>query len=112
MAEPPAAGTEIADAEAADSVRMEFLFRSREAGKRQVKPSQDIALIEDQILGGGGGGESSDDSDFVIKDEKKKKKGKDNDDSAASSSSGSSSNDDSSEDRYELALDIAKSNLF
>ena len=111
MAELPAAGAGVADAEAADSVRMEFLFRSREAGKRQVKPSQDIALIEDQILGGGGGGESSDDSDFVIKEEKKKK-GKDNDDSAASSSSGSSSNDDSSEDRYELALDIAKSNLF
>ena len=109
MAELSAAGAGVADAEAVDSVRMEFLFRSREAGKRQVKPSQDIALIEDQILGGGGGGESSDDSDFVIKEEKKKK-GKDNDDSAASSSSGSSSNDDSSEDRYELTLDIAKSN--
>ena len=37
--------------EAADSndSRMEFLFRHRGAGKRQVKPSQDIALLEDQI---------------------------------------------------------------
>ena len=41
--------------------RMEFLFRHRGAGKRQVKPSQDIALIEDQI-----GAESSDDSEYKV----------------------------------------------
>ena len=40
---------------------MEFLFQNRGAGKRQVKPSQDIALLEDQL-----GGESSDDSEYRV----------------------------------------------
>ena len=47
---------------------MEFLFKSRGAGKRQVKPSQDIDLLADQIAGNQGDG-SSDDSDFRL-DEK------------------------------------------
>ena len=38
---------------------MEFLFRDRGQGKRQVKVSQDIALLEDQFAA-----ESSDDSEF------------------------------------------------
>ena len=29
---------------------MEFLFRDRGQGKRQVKVSQDIALLEDQVI--------------------------------------------------------------
>jgi len=37
---------------------MEFLFKPRDSGKRQVKPSQDIDLLEAQIIGE----ESSDDS--------------------------------------------------
>ena len=41
---------------------MEFLFRDRGSGKRQVKPSQEIALLEDQLAGG----ESSDDEDFTL----------------------------------------------
>ena len=40
---------------------MEFLFQNRGAGKRQVKPSQDIALLEDQL-----GAESSDDSEYKL----------------------------------------------
>ena len=40
---------------------MEFLFQNRGAGKRQVKPSQDIALLEDQL-----GAESSDDSEYKV----------------------------------------------
>ncbi len=40
---------------------MEFLFRHRGEGKRQVKPSQDIALLEDQLAG-----ESSDDSEYKV----------------------------------------------
>ena len=46
---------------------MEFLFKSRGAGKRQVKPSQDIDMLADQIAGNQGDG-SSDDSDFKIDD--------------------------------------------
>ena len=47
---------------------MEFLFRTREPGKRQVKPSQDIALLEEQLGGGGGGDDESDDSEFRPKE--------------------------------------------
>ena len=47
---------------------MEFLFKSRGAGKRQVKPSQDIDMLADQIAGNQGGDGSSDDSDFKIDD--------------------------------------------
>ena len=50
------------------TIIMEFLFKSRGAGKRQVKPSQDIDLLADQIAGNQGDG-SSDDSDFRL-DEK------------------------------------------
>ena len=46
---------------------MEFLFKSRGAGKRQVKPSQDIDMLADQMAGNQGDG-SSDDSDFKIDD--------------------------------------------
>ena len=74
---------------------MEFLFRHRGEGKRQVKPSQDIALLEDQIAG-----ESSDDSDFVMDD-----KHNASDHSGASTedsdSSSSSSDDDSMQDEAE-----------
>jgi hypothetical protein len=42
-----------------DTFKMEFLFRDRGQGKRQVKVSQDIALLEDQFAA-----ESSDDSEF------------------------------------------------
>ena len=46
---------------------MEFLFKSRGAGKRQVKPSQDIDMLADQMAGHQGDG-SSDDSDFKLDD--------------------------------------------
>ena len=46
---------------------MEFLFKSRGAGKRQVKPSQDIDMLADQMAGNQGDG-SSDDSDFKLDD--------------------------------------------
>lgn len=79
---------------------MEFLFRNRDPGKRQVKPSQDIALLEDQLAGD----ESSDDSEFQIDDEKHKDK--DRDDSSGNDSSSSSSSevesDDDDEDNDEL----------
>ena len=45
---------------------MEFLFRSRGAGKRQVKPSQDVDMLADQMAGNQGDG-SSDDSDFFFR---------------------------------------------
>ena len=48
---------------------MEFLFRSRGAGKRQVKPSQDIDMLTNQLAAGGNQGGfdgSSDDSDFKL----------------------------------------------
>ena len=47
------------------NLKMEFLFRSRGAGKRQVKPSQDVDMLADQMAGNQGDG-SSDDSDFKI----------------------------------------------
>ena len=46
---------------------MEFLFKSRGAGKRQVKPSQDIDILADQMASHQGDG-SSDDSDFKLDD--------------------------------------------
>ena len=46
---------------------MEFLFKSRGAGKRQVKPSQDIDMLADQMASNQGDG-SSDDSDFKLDD--------------------------------------------
>ena len=70
--------------EAADSndSRMEFLFRQRGAGKRQVKPSQDIALLEDQI-----GAESSDDSEYKIGSEHDDEQDHSNSSNAASDAS-------------------------
>ena len=47
--------------------KMEFLFKSRGEGKRQVKPSQDIDILADQMAGNQGDG-SSDDSDFKLDD--------------------------------------------
>ena len=43
---------------------------SRGAGKRQVKPSQDIALLEEAIAGQ----ESSDDSEYLVDEDKEKNK--------------------------------------
>ena len=57
---------------------MEFLFRDRGSGKRQVKPSQEIALLEDQLAGG----ESSDDEDFTLPE--KGKNSVENSDNASS----------------------------
>ena len=57
---------------------MEFLFRDRGSGKRQVKPSQEIALLEDQLAGG----ESSNDEDFTLPE--KGKNSVENSDNASS----------------------------
>ena len=57
---------------------MEFLFRDRGSGKRQVKPSQEITLLEDQLAGG----ESSDDEDFTLPE--KGKNSVENSDNASS----------------------------
>ena len=73
---------------------MEFLFRQRGAGKRQVKPSQDIALLEDQIAG-----ESSDDSEYKV--------GSGGSNSEASDDNSSSSSDSDSEEEGSDASDEA-----
>ena len=62
---------------------MEFLFRDRGSGKRQVKPSQEIALLEDQLAGG----ESSDDEDFTLPE-----KGKNSVENSDNASSGTTKN--------------------
>ena len=53
-------------------------------------PSQDIALLEDQIAG-----ESSDDSDFVVEDKKASKKSAENSDNVSSDSDDDEDSDDS-----------------
>ena len=69
---------------------MEFLFQSRGAGKRQVKPSQDIALLEDQL-----GAESSDDSEYKVESDRDRD---DSNDSQGDDESSDDSNDDSNDD--------------
>ena len=84
--------------EGADSndSRMEFLFRHRGAGKRQVKPSQDIALLEDQI-----GAESSDDSEYKIGSEHD-----DEQDHSNSSNAASDASDEEDEDMEDMAEEL------
>ena len=69
---------------------MEFLFQNRGAGKRQVKPSQDIALLEDQL-----GAESSDDSEYKVESDRDRD---DSNDSQGDDESSDDSNDDSNDD--------------
>lgn len=64
---------------------MEFLFRSRSPGKRQVKPSQDVALLEEQFAA-----DESSDEEFKI-DDGKRDSGDDSDDSDDSGSSSDAS---------------------
>ena len=75
---------------------MEFLFQSRGAGKRQVKPSQDIALLEDQL-----GAESSDDSEYKVESDRDRD---DSNDSQGDDESSDDSNDDSNDDDDDQAL--------
>ena len=75
--------------------RMEFLFRHRGAGKRQVKPSQDIALLEDQI-----GAESSDDSEYKVDSDHEQD---DNDHSNSSNAEDSEDNGDDVSEEDEIA---------
>eukprot|EP00096_Caligus_rogercresseyi_P007469 TRINITY_DN25332_c0_g1_i1.p1 TRINITY_DN25332_c0_g1~~TRINITY_DN25332_c0_g1_i1.p1 ORF type:complete len:847 (-),score=233.61 TRINITY_DN25332_c0_g1_i1:526-3066(-) len=70
---------------------MEFLFKSRSQGKRQIKPSQDIQYLEDTFAQ-----ESSEDSDFKLDSDHEDKMDREN--SSASGSSSSSSDGDSEED--------------
>ena len=72
---------------------MEFLFKPRSSGKRQVKPSQDIAFLEEQLAGD----ESSDDSEFRVSDDERVR-GKNRGDPDDSDSSRTSSDDDEDED--------------
>lgn len=58
---------------------MEFLFRSRSPGKRQVKPSQDVALLEEHLAA-----DESSDEEFKI-DDGKRDSGDDSNDSESSS---------------------------
>ena len=75
--------------------RMEFLFRHRGAGKRQVKPSQDIALLEDQI-----GAESSDDSEYKVGSEHEE-----DDNDHSNSSNAEDSEDGNEEDSEDNEID-------
>ena len=68
---------------------MEFLFRSRSPGKRQVKPSQDVALLEEQLAA-----DESSDEEFKI-DEGKRDSGDDSDASDDSENSSEASGEDS-----------------
>jgi len=79
---------------------MEFLFRHRGAGKRQVKPSQDIALLEDQL-----GAESSDDSEYKVGSDDQEHS---NDESHGDDESSSSSKGD--EDDEENENDLSEDN--
>ena len=82
---------------------MEFLFRHRGAGKRQVKPSQDIALLEDQLAA-----ESSDDSEYKVGSDNDNS----NDESNANDSSSSSGNEsDGDEDMSEDEENPSKGEL-
>eukprot|EP00095_Tigriopus_kingsejongensis_P007649 maker-scaffold116_size340332-snap-gene-0.24 protein:Tk07649 transcript:maker-scaffold116_size340332-snap-gene-0.24-mRNA-1 annotation:"phd finger protein 14-like" len=86
---------------------MEFLFRSRDPGKRQVKPSQDIALLEDQLAGD----ESSDDSEFQIDNEKHRNVDRDSSGVDSSSSSGSTSEADSDDELENLKKELDTKDL-
>ena len=67
---------------------MEFLFRSRSPGKRQVKPSQDVALLEEQLAA-----DESSDEEFKI-DDGKRDSGDDSDASDDSENSSDASGED------------------
>ena len=67
---------------------MEFLFRSRSPGKRQVKPSQDVALLEEQLAA-----DESSDEEFKIDDGKR-----DSEDDSDASDDSENSSDASGED--------------
>ena len=69
---------------------MEFLFKHRGAGKRQVKPSQDIAFLEDQIAA-----ESSDDSEYRVDFDKSADS---NDESNCDTDDSSSNSNENSDD--------------
>jgi hypothetical protein len=77
---------------------MEFLFRNRSPGKRQIKPSQDIALLEDTLAL-----EESDDSEYKLEDDDE-----DNDNASASSSDGSAASDDDGDSEEEKNADLAE----
>ena len=79
---------------------MEFLFQNRGAGKRQVKPSQDIALLEDQL-----GAESSDDSEYRIDSDRERDADDSNDSQGDDESSESSNDDDDDQDDDEAEED-------
>ena len=64
---------------------MEFLFTQRGAGKRAIKPSKDIAFLEDQIAA-----ESSDDSEYKVE-------GASDDDSNGDTDGSSSSSNENSD---------------
>ena len=68
-------------------IRMEFLFTQRGAGKRAIKPSKDIAFLEDQIAA-----ESSDDSEYKVEG------ASDDDSNGDTDGSSSSSNENSDHD--------------
>ena len=90
-----------ADANSNNDPRMEFLFRHRGAGKRQVKPSQDIALLEDQI-----GAESSDDSEYKIDSDQSDQE--EHDGSNSSNAAGSDEDaSENSEEEEEATEDVA-----
>lgn len=79
---------------------MEFLFRHRGAGKRQVKPSQDIALLEDQL-----GAESSDDSEYKLESDKEHSNESNGEDGDTSSSSDEDEDADASDDEENSKVD-------
>ncbi len=73
---------------------MEFLFKDRGRGKRQVKPKSNLDLLEAQIIAGADSDES--DEDFKVGDEKDKGSDADEDSDASSASSKDSDDDDGS----------------
>ena len=86
---------------------MEFLFRHRGAGKRQVKPSQDIALLEDHLQGA----ESSDDSEYKIGSENEhsndESDGGDNESDSSSSDDKNESEQDEEDDEDSKQQEVA-----
>ena len=79
---------------------MEFLFKHRGPGKRPVKPSQDIAFLEDQIAA-----ESSDDSEYRVDIDKDASNDESNGDTDESSSSTNENSDDDISDEGETPKD-------
>ena len=75
---------------------MEFLFRNRGSGKRQVKPSPDIQFLEEQLAGED---ESSDEDFEVAHSRDHSHSGRDEEDSSEDSSEESS---DTSDDDAEV----------